>query len=307
MTNASPRPLADCRALALKGARAGDGARYHCSMPASQLRFHHRPKLTAPRLVLAFAGWMDGGDVSTGTVKILVQQLKAAKTAEIDPDDFYIFNFPGSMEVTALFRPAVEIREGAIRSLDVPSNTFYAAEKENLIFFVGKEPNLRWGAFADCVFEVVMQMGVSQILFVGSFAGSVPHTREPRLYAGVSEASLKSVVRRYGMRLSTYEGPGSFATFLMTRATREGVPMISLVAEIPSYVEGANPPSINAISKRLGAILGLQLTLSELRGASDEWESRVSAAVAKDEDLQRQIKQLEEQYDDELIEGAEEA
>jgi hypothetical protein len=81
--------------------------------------------------------------------------------------------------------------------------------------------------------------------------------------------------------------------------------MMSLVAEIPSYVEGANPPCIAAVTKRLAGILGVSVTLAELRGAGDEWESRVSAAVAKDPDLAKQIRQLEESYDDDLLDASE--
>ena len=55
---------------------------------------------------MAFSGWMDGGDVSTGTVRRMVELLDAEYVAEIDPEPFYIYNFPGTMEVAAMFRPA---------------------------------------------------------------------------------------------------------------------------------------------------------------------------------------------------------
>ena len=76
-------------------------------------------------LVLAFTGWMDGGDVSTGTVKRLVDLLDADPVGEIDPEPFYIYSFPGSMEVAALFRPFVKLEDGLIRTIEMPSNTFY--------------------------------------------------------------------------------------------------------------------------------------------------------------------------------------
>ncbi len=48
------------------------------------------PTLPGATLVLAFSGWMDGGDVSTGTVSRLVSLLEADRIAEIDPEPFYI-------------------------------------------------------------------------------------------------------------------------------------------------------------------------------------------------------------------------
>src|SRR5207245_389974 len=97
---------------------------------------------------------MDGGDVSTGTVRRLVDLLQAAAMAEIDADPFYLYNFPGSMEVAALFRPVLEIEGGLVTDLELPSNVFYCHEPANLILFLGKEPNLRWRTFGDCVLEL---------------------------------------------------------------------------------------------------------------------------------------------------------
>ena len=76
------------------------------------------PKLNRATLVLAFTGWMDGGDVSTGTVKRLVHLLEAEPVANIDPEPFYLYNVPGSMEIAALFRPQVEIEDGLIKSVE---------------------------------------------------------------------------------------------------------------------------------------------------------------------------------------------
>src|SRR3990172_11731264 len=93
--------------------------------PHKLLRIRRCPAFDNATLVLAFTGWMEGGDVSTGTVRRLVHLLGAEPIAEIDPDPFYIYNFPGSMEVTGLFRPHIEIQDGLIQSIDMPTNTFY--------------------------------------------------------------------------------------------------------------------------------------------------------------------------------------
>ena len=63
------------------------------------LSIHESPSLDQATLVLAFSGWMDGGDVSTGTVRHLVDLLDAKPIAAIDAEPFYICNFPGPMEV----------------------------------------------------------------------------------------------------------------------------------------------------------------------------------------------------------------
>src|SRR5581483_4229750 len=106
----------------------------------------------------------------------LVDVLDARPVADIDPEPFYLFNFPGTMEVAALFRPHLRIAEGKVTQLDMPSNVFYCHAAANLLLFIGKEPNLRWRTFGELILAYARQMDVSRILFVGSFGGPVPHT-----------------------------------------------------------------------------------------------------------------------------------
>jgi len=269
------------------------------------LTFQRQPALDGATLVLAFTGWMDGGDVSTGTVRRLVDLLAATPVAKIDPDPFYLFNFPGPMEVAALFRPTLKIENGLVVSLEMPSNVFYCHEPSNLALFLGREPNLRWPSFADCLLEFVRRANIRRALFVGSFGGAVPHTREPRLHVTCSDPKLLPEMEKYGLLRTGYEGPGSFASYLMTRAPSAGLEMASLAVEIPGYLQGRNPSSIEAATRRLSRILKLPLDLASLRAESTEWEVSVSEAVARDRDLARTVRKLEEAYDEELLRQAE--
>jgi proteasome assembly chaperone (PAC2) family protein len=266
------------------------------------LQFQTRPQLADATMVLAFSGWMDGGDVSTGTVERLVDMLEARPVAVIDPEPFYIYNFPGSMEIASLFRPHIEIEDGLVKDVQMPTNTFYCHESANLVLFIGKEPNLRWQTFGQCIFRFARQVGVSRVLFVGSFGGAVPHTREPRLYTTCSEEKCLEQMKHYGVRRTGYEGPGSFVTYLMTQAPAAGVEMTSLVAEIPGYLQGTNPLSIEAVTRRLAKILGVPLDLDALRSASTRWELEISSLVEENQELAAKVRELEEDYDNDLLE-----
>jgi proteasome assembly chaperone (PAC2) family protein len=267
------------------------------------LHVHDCPTLENATLILAFSGWMDGGYVSTGTVQRLVDLLGARAVADIDPDPFTLFNFPGPMEIASLFRPSIRIEDGLVASIDMPSNVFHCHEPARLLLFLGREPHLRWRAFGDCVVEMARRASVRRVLFVGSFGGAVPHTREPRLHVTCSEARLLAEVERYGVRRTGYEGPGSFASYLLTRAPAAGLEMVSLVAEIPGYLQGRNPMSIEAVTRRLAKILRLPLELGALRAESTEWELQVSQAIEENDELAATVRKLEEAYDDELLEA----
>jgi len=266
------------------------------------LHFDASPTFDAPAtMLIALSGWMDGGEVSTGTVSRIVDELDAEPLATIDPDTFYIFNFPGSMEISAMFRPHISVEAGQLREIELPTNRFYACEPRNLVMFVGHEPNLRWPTFSRCIFEVAERCGVARMLFVGSYAGAVPHTREPRLFCSASTAALRDELKQYDVRTTDYEGPGSFATYLLSDSTERSIAMASLVAEIPAYIQGRNPVSIESVTRRLATILGLPTDLAELRTASTEWEAKVSDAVEENDELADKIRELEEAYDQDLV------
>jgi len=240
-------------------------------------------------MVLGFSGWMDGGEVSTGTIETLAEKLSAQPLAEIECEDLYIFSFPGSMEVSALFRPYTKIEEGLITDYQTPSNKFFYSENDNLILFKGKEPSFQWSEYCECILTVAQRFDVSMIYFIGTVAGLVPHTREPRLFSSVSDESLKPAMEQLGLRFSNYEGPASVVTYLMRMASKRKIPMASLVAEIPAYVQGRNYRCIESVTRTLSGMLKLQLELDDLRSLGDHLEQRLDEIVKDHPELLERI------------------
>lgn len=272
-------------------------------MTVERLRIYHKPELNAPTLVMGFTGWMDGGDVSTGAVDYLQVKLGAVPFASIDPEPFYIYNFPGSMEIASLFRPHVKIVDGHVQQLEMPTNTFYSDAEHNLILFEGKEPHLNWQCFGNCIFQLCEQFDIQQIIFVGSVAGLTPHTREPRFTASVSQHRLRPRLEKLGIRFSQYEGPASFITYLTVRAAKNDIDMMVLVAEVPAYLQGYNPKCVATSVRCISSLLELHMTCDDLRLLSDEFEKRVSELVQQQPELAQRVQQLEEIYDSELFDS----
>lgn len=266
-----------------------------------KLLIYRKPEFRKPRLLIGLTGWMDGGEISTGTVKCLISKLGAEKFAEIDPNEFFIYNFPGSMEITALFRPHTKIKNGLIESYDLPESTFYFDEENDMIFFLGKEPNLKWDQFVDCIFTVCEEFGVGMIYFIGSVAGLVPHTREPRLFCSVSNRELKSTFQHYGVKFSSYNGPASIVTHMTAGCNKRNLNMVSLVATIPAYVQGNNPKCIEAVTRRISGMLDMELDFEDLRAISDEFEKKLNEVVQEQPELASNIHKLEEDYDNEIF------
>jgi predicted ATP-grasp superfamily ATP-dependent carboligase len=270
-------------------------------MSSDRLRLQPVPRFADGRMVIGFSGWMDGGTVSTGTIDWFVRNLNATPVGTIAPEGFYIYNLPGSMEVAAMFRPYTHIQDGIIRTYQPPVNLFYLCPTQQLLLFSGKEPNFGWNEFADCLFESAARTGVTTIYFVGSFGGTVPHTREPRLFSTVSDEKLKEILQPLGLRFTNYEGPASFSTYLLAEAPRRGILMASLVAEIPAYIQGTNPRCIEAVVRKLVALLQLEVDIGPLRALSTSWEEKLNEILESKSELLGHIRKLEEDYDNEVF------
>ena len=134
-----------------------------------------------------------------------------------------------------MYRPHVEIEEGPVRKIDLPTNIFYCCAPANLLLFIGQNRTCDGPTFGECIFQLAAircpSDRVRRIVW-----RRLPHTRLPRLYVSLSDASLLPEMEQYGVRRTVYQGPGSFTTYLMTQAKTVGLEIVSLVAEIPGYL-----------------------------------------------------------------------
>jgi proteasome assembly chaperone (PAC2) family protein len=209
------------------------------------------------------------------------------------------------MEQVWQFRPYAKIRNGLLTDFAYPKNEFFASEKGDVILFSGKEPNLRWDEYANCIFKLGEKFGVRKMYFVGSVAGPTPHTREPRISCSVSSRGLKAKLKAYDVRFTNYEGPASITTLLNELSKDKGIQTTNFVAEIPIYVQTKNPKAIEAVIRRLVRLLDVDIDLGELRRMSGEFEKDMDKAVAKYPELVKEIRKLEDNYDKELFDQKE--
>ena len=264
------------------------------------LKIHRHPKLTATQMILGFSGWMDGGDVSTGTVQYLVEKLGAEPLGEIVPDDYYIYNIPGSMEMSAFFRPRTRIEDGIIEAFEEPDNTFYYDEERNLILFEGKEPNLLWRRYAENIFSVASQFDVKSMCFCGSVTSLVPHTRPPRFHCSVSNERLREKGLLLGLNPANYQGPASIVTYLVSQCEAKGLEMATIISEVPSYVQGRNIKCIEAVIEKMSKLLEVSFDPEDLHIKSEEFEKRLNRIMEERSELKDHIERLEKVFDEEV-------
>ena len=260
-----------------------------------------KPKLRHPYLVCGIGGWVDGGEAATGSTRYLVRKLGAKRFAEIPIARFHIFQVPGQLSL----RPQIKIEDGLLKEHHFPQNQFLYWLNPNadndLILFLGTEPNLNWEEYAEAILSVVEEFAVARIYLLGGVLDKTPHTKEPAVSCACSSEQLKKEMQKYGMPFSNYEGPGRFGTTLLYICQQKQVPMVSITARATYYPEfniviPRNPKSIRAVVKRLNSPLRLNLDISDLDREVEEFEAKLGFMASHNPEFQTYIEELEKDY-----------
>ena len=254
----------------------------------SNLIFLEYPELRKPKVVAGFSGWANAGEVSSGTVAYLKSKLNATKYAEFDPEPFYDFTST---------RPHGVITDGVIKSLKFVSNEFFYWQNvrgdHDLILFLGTEPQLMWRQFSEDFFSAFQDSDPDELILLGSFYASTPHTRDSIVSAAVNDSGMRDTLAEFDLQFTDYEGPTSIHAVLEHACVELGLPSISLWTGTPHYLPTANPKAWRAVLDKLLPILGIDLDLRDLHRRGDRLDKQVEQALSQNPKLQRYVRQLE--------------
>jgi proteasome assembly chaperone (PAC2) family protein len=256
----------------------------------SELNVSFRPELRRPVLVAAFRGWNDGGQGASLAAGYLAKEWEGARFAEIDPESFYDFQAT---------RPHVSLEDGLTRKLDWPDNGFFHARipgtDRDAVILIGTEPNLRWRTFAGLVHNLAEDLGVERVVTFGSLLADVPHTRPAPVTAAATDEAL---MEELGLEPSRYEGPTGIVGVLLDTFRSAGMTSLSLWAAVPHYVSLApSPRAALALVNRFGELMQIDVDVTDLEQAADEYSDQVSEAVSADADTAAYVEELERRVD----------
>ena len=243
-------------------------------------------------LVVAFEGWNDAGEAASGVVQTLREQLDVYPIAEVDPEDYFDYQFN---------RPTVETDEDGNRGLVWPGVTIYGPTQPNtpaaasIYLMLGTEPSRGWKTFAEEIFEVVDDADITSIVFLGAMLADVPHTRP----ISVSTSSESAIVREaLGIERSSYEGPVGILSVLSDAADKAGIATISIWASVPHYVHNSpSPKATLAMIEKLEELIDVVIPRGDLVEESAAWETGIDALAGEDEEMAAYIQQLEQARD----------
>ncbi|MHB8577844.1 MAG: PAC2 family protein [Dehalococcoidia bacterium] len=250
------------------------------------------PKLREPVLVTGFLGWNDGGQAATAGVRWLARNLDGERIASIVPDPFHVFS---EMES----RPVVR-RHGDERVVRWPRHDFYAVRggrgwRNDLLVFVGREPDLRWRTYCDVVLQLAQALGSRTVVTLGAFLAAVPHSRPAPIIGYAWEEKLAATLASMGTLTTTYEGPTGMVSVLADAAHRAGLGAVSLWAAVPHYLPTtANPKAALGLLRAVRDLIDVPVDLTRLEDAAAYFEAQVSDAVRSKGEVAEHVKELEQ-------------
>jgi len=259
------------------------------------------PRLRNPYLLCGMSGWVDGGEAATGSIRYLVSKLEAKKFAEIPIDKFHISQVAGQLSL----RPQIKIEDGILKEHHFPENQFFywtnITADNDLVLFLGTEPNLNWKEYSDAVLGLVDRFAISRIYLLGGVLDKVPYTKEPKVSCLCSSNELKDEMQKYGMEPINYEGPGRWGTSLLYTCQKKRYEMVCPTVAVSYYPEfnviiSRNPKAIRAMLIRLRDLLHIKLDLSDLDREGEELEAKLEFMASHNPKFRAYIEQLEKDF-----------
>ena len=243
-------------------------------------------------LVVAFEGWNDAGEAASNAVRTLKDQLTLHPVAEVDPEDYFDYQFN---------RPTVALDDDGARGIIWPSVTVFGPDAttdsvgSNVYLLLGSEPSRGWKTFTTEILEAVEDSEITAIVFLGAMLADVPHTRPISIFVSSENSDVRADL---GVERSNYEGPVGILSVLGDAAEKAGIPTVSIWASVPHYVHNApSPKATLALIEKLEEMIGVVIPRGELVAESEAWESGIDVLAGDDEDMAAYIEQLEQARD----------
>ena len=275
-------------------------------MASDLLILHEKP--AAQYLIAGWRRqWSDGGDISSGLSRYLIDRLSAKKIAEMSPtlsSMCYPFQVAGTHDA---FRPRAAFQDGLPSSPMAWENGFYDGGN-GLIIFRGEEPWFRMDLYGQAFFEALSELGIQQTVTVEGYNGPAPPELERRISCVYSKAGMKENLDRFGLQYSSYgsrgrQGPTiGMALVSMAHFAHPEVEMFRLGGMAPMYpFTTADSQQVGIatdhrafydIMRRLKPMFNLSIDLSELQTMGETESNRLRETLERISDSNAEAKAL---------------
>ena len=263
-----------------------------------------KPTFSGRTLVVAFEGWNDAAESASAAVKFMAEALSAEVVGQVDPEDYYDFQFT---------RPSVAFAPDGSRNIIWPSTEICAPAREvtdahpefaKINLLIGTEPSRRWKSFTAEIIELIEDREIDAVLFLGAMLADVPHSRPISVVATSQNEHARDELE---IERSHYEGPIGILSVLSIALEKAGIPAVALWASVPHYVHNTpSPKATLALLQETERLLGVEFDHKTLAEEAFAWERGIDEVAENDEEMAGYIEQLEkakDTYDSEAASG----
>lgn len=262
------------------------------------------PTFSGRTLVVAFEGWNDAAESASAAVKFMAEALDAEVVGQVDPEDYYDFQFT---------RPSVAFAADGSRNIIwpgteicAPSRAVVEANPEfaKINLLIGTEPSRRWKSFTAEIIELIEDREIDAVLFLGAMLADVPHSRPISVVATSQNDHARDELE---IERSHYEGPIGILSVLSIALEKAGIPTVAIWASVPHYVHNTpSPKATLALLQETERLLGVEFDHKSLAEEAFAWERGIDEVAENDEEMAGYIQQLEkakDTYDSEAASG----
>lgn len=247
---------------------------------AEVVELWEKPEADVMYMLVGWRQWADAGGVSSALPRYLIQQTGAKQIGVVRPDDFYLFQIPGTHD---LVRPTVQFVEGYPESLQTQRNEFYYAEVagKGLLIFLGDEPQLGIERYTEALLDTAWDLSVARVVAFGGVYGELPYEKDRMISSIYSRKALKGELEPLAVNFSDYQGGASIGSYMCKRAGEREIDYVGFYALVPTYdfstlSQVGNTIRIEkdylawlGVMRRVNYLLKLGLELSDLEKKSE--------------------------------------
>ena len=242
-----------------------------------------RPPLFEPVLISALSGWVDAASAGTSAAAHLAEGGEVIATFDGD----LLFDYRSQ-------RPILDIVDGVMRRTVWPEVTVKHAvvAQRDVLVLSGSEPDLSWRRFATGVSDLADDLGVSQLITLGSVPAAVPHTLPAPVMTTASEPDLlRGDVKPPDGLLRV---PAAAVSIVDQQVAASGIPTVGFFVQVPHYVNGSYPSAVLALLRRVAQQLEVEVPLGSLIDDEIAHRHQLDEVIAEQPEAQEHVTALEQ-------------
>lgn len=247
------------------------------------------PVLDRPVMVVHLHGWIDASGAAAAAMAALDSACDTKALATFDGDTFIDYRAR---------RPTMELREGVNTKLawhDIELKVGADSNGQPVLTLVGPEPDSQWRGFASAVTQLALQLGVYQMVALGSYPFASPHTRPARLSSSSPSAD---VIADLPYLKNSVDVPAGMSAVLEHALTEAGIASLGLWVQVPHYVSAMSYPAASvALLDGLHEVTGITIDGSALASEAEIQHQRINVLVGGNDEHEAMVRQLESLYD----------